>query len=271
MALEILKAESVRQATAILAAETGARLLGGGTLVVRDVNYGGGDIDKLILTDNLGIGDIKVAGGRATVGAGVTMAKVARHPDLVFLKPVADAIGGPAVRAMATVGGNLFAPYPYGDFTVALTALGATVAVETLDGATDIPIATFLAERERVGARIVKSVTFALPPANAFRFVKVARKKPHGASVISIAAILPVVAGKTSSAAIAYGAMAPTAIRARAVEQALDGKALDAAAIAAAVKVATEGTAPATDPQASAWYRSAILPVYLKRLLSGEA
>lgn len=271
MALEILRPDSVRQAAAILSAEAGARLLGGGTLVVRAVNYGGGDIDKLILVDNLGIGEIRIAGGSATVGAAVTMAKIARHPDLSFLKPVADAIGGPAVRAMATVGGNLCAPCPYGDFTVALVALGATVAVETLDGAAEIPIATFLAERGRTGAHVVKAVTFALPPAGAFRFVKVARKKPHGASVIAIAAVLPMTAGKIAGAAIAYGAMAPVAIRARAVEAALEGNALDAAVINNAVRVAAEGTAPASDPQASAWYRSAILPVYLKRLLAGEA
>ena len=43
------------------------------------------------------------------------MAKLAAHPELAFLRPVAQAIGGPAVRAMATVGGNLFAPSPYGD------------------------------------------------------------------------------------------------------------------------------------------------------------
>ena len=271
MALEIVKVDSVRAATAVLAAEAGARLLGGGTLVVRDVNYGGGEIDKLVVSDNLDIGGIAVAGGKATIGAAATMAEVARHAGLAFLKPVANSIGGPAVRAMATVGGNLFAPYPYGDFTVALVALNATVAVEALDGAADVPIDTFLADRDKGRTRVVRLVAFALPPEGSFRFVKVARKKPHGASVISIAAVLPAKGGRITGAAVAYGAMAPTAIRARAVEKALEGKALDAATVAGAVKVAAEGTAPGTDPQASAWYRTAILPVYLQRLLSGEA
>jgi hypothetical protein len=49
---------------------------------------------------------------------------------LAFLAPVARSIGGPAVRAAATVGGNLFAPSPYGDFSVALLALGAIVSRE---------------------------------------------------------------------------------------------------------------------------------------------
>ena len=43
------------------------------------------------------------------------------------LAKAARAVGGPAIRNMATVGGNLFAPAPYGDFAVALLALDATV------------------------------------------------------------------------------------------------------------------------------------------------
>jgi CO/xanthine dehydrogenase FAD-binding subunit len=62
--------------------------------------------------------------------------------------------------------------------------------------------------------------------------------------------------------------MAPRPMRARAVETALEGRPLDAASVAAAVKQATVGCAPLTDPQASAWYRTEVLPVHLRRLLS---
>ena len=44
--------------------------------------------------------------------------------ELALLHPAARSVGGPAVRAQATVGGNLFAPPPYGDFAAALLALG---------------------------------------------------------------------------------------------------------------------------------------------------
>jgi CO/xanthine dehydrogenase FAD-binding subunit len=73
--------------------------------------------------------------------------------------------------------------------------------------------------------------------------------------------------GRVRGARVAYGAMAQTPIRAAAVEQALEGKFLDREAIADAVAVAAEGTAPLDDPQASAWYRLAVLPVHLGRLL----
>jgi CO/xanthine dehydrogenase FAD-binding subunit len=111
-------------------------------------------------------------------------------------------------------------------------------------------------------------VAFDLPPEGAFRFAKAVRRKPHGASVLSIAALLPTAKRKVAGARVAYGAMAKTAIRATAVERALEGGTLDETTIAAAVGVATEGCAPLTDPQASDWYRLAVLPVHLKRLLS---
>jgi CO/xanthine dehydrogenase FAD-binding subunit len=197
------------------------------------------------------------------------MARIAAHPALSFLACVAREIGGPAIRSMATVGGNLFAPSPYGDLAVALLALDAEVAVVGPRDDVTVALETFLLSRWRYTTSIVKSVSFALPPEGAFRFVKVMRRRPHGASVLSIAALLPVTNGRVRGARIALGAMAPTAIRAKAVERVLDGAPLDDARIAKAAAVAEEGTAPASDSFASDWYRRAVLPVHLARLLKG--
>jgi xanthine dehydrogenase small subunit len=268
MTLAVVKVDSVRQAVAMLAAEPGARFLAGGTLLVRDVNEGDVAIDRLVLSDGLGMDTIEVSGGRATIGAAVVMARMAAHRELDFLRPVAESIGGPAIRNMATVGGNLFAPSPYGDFAVALLALGATATIETLDGTETVDLESLLSGNGRRASGIVRAVAFDLPTPGAFRFAKIIRRHPRGASVLSIAAVLPLAGGKVSGARIGYGAMAPTPIRARAVEQALEGKVLNADAIAAAQKVAVAGADPTSDAQASDWYRLNVLPVHLGRLLS---
>lgn len=269
MPLEIVRADSVKGAVEALSADAGTRFLGGGTIAVRVYSSGEVAIRRFVLSDGLDLGSIRIANGRAEVGAAVAMAKIESHPGLSFLAPVAKEIGGPAVRAMATVGGNLFARAPYGDFAVALLALDSEVAVETASGGTTLPLEDFLGARDRFARAVVKGVSFALPPERAFRFAKVTRRHPHGASVLSIAALLPQINGSLRGVRIAYGAMAPTAIRARAVEKALEGKALDVAAIAGAVAVASEGTSPATDAFASDWYRRNVLPVHLARLLKG--
>jgi CO/xanthine dehydrogenase FAD-binding subunit len=95
--------------------------------------------------------------------------------------------------------------------------------------------------------------------------------KPKGVSVLSIAASLPAVGGRVANPRIAYGAMAPTAIRAKAAERALEGKTLDEPGVAGAVAAAAEGTSPATDAIASAWYRREVVGVHLRRLLLGQA
>src|SRR4029079_8808504 len=106
----------------------------------------------------------------------------------------------------------------------------------------------FLSARERGIAGLVAGVQFAKPqnPAD-FRFRKVSRVKPKGIAVMSIATHLPNAGGRLNRARSACGAMPPAAVRARGVERALEGKALDATSIQAAKAAALEGTHPATD------------------------
>lgn len=195
------------------------------------------------------------------------MAAIAAHPGLACLAPVAHSIGGPAVRAMATVGGNLFARAPYGDVAVALLALGAAVTVEGATGAATVDLEAFLADRA-AHPGIVTGVAFDLPADGAFRFLKVVRRHPHSAAVLSIAACLTDEGGRLAAPRVAYGAMAPTAIRARAVEAVLAGRGFDPSTVEAAKAAAGDGTLPADDAFASAWYRRTVLPVHLGRLLA---
>jgi CO/xanthine dehydrogenase FAD-binding subunit len=264
MALALQTFSTVRDANAALKS-AGTRYLGGGTLVVRAANEGDISVFSLVRSTDTALSAIEITAGKARIGASVTMAAIARHPELATLTKAARAVGGPAIRNMATVGGNLFAPAPYGDFAVALLALDATV--NTDDG--ELPVEDFLGKRD--GSRaIVTSVSFALPKADSFRFLKISRVKPKGVSVLSIAAVLEQAGdGTVSSARIALGCMADRPMRARAAEKALIGKKLDQDGIAAALAVAGEGTSPITDPIASAWYRAEVLPVHLGRLLLG--
>ena len=99
-----------------------ARFLGGGTLLMRAVSYGDQSFEKIVRAQNADR-SVRTDAGGLRIGAGATMSDVMAARDVDFLHPVARAIGGPAIRNMATVGGNLFAPNPYGDFAVALLAL----------------------------------------------------------------------------------------------------------------------------------------------------
>jgi len=265
MPVSVRTFQGAEEAERALAASRTARYFGGGTLVMRAVNAGDQTFDTIVRATDPRLRQIQLQGDSVLIGAGVTMSQIIASRDAAFLAPVAKVIGGPAIRTVATVGGNLFAASPYGDFAAALLALDAKVVPV---GGTPVPIGDFLDARDREPRRIVLSVIAPRPrDSRAFRFVKVSRVKPKGVAVLSIAALLPTNGGRVSGARVAYGAMGGRPVRALAVEQALEGRTLDEQGIAPALSAATEGINPQTDALASEWYRRQVAPVHLKRLL----
>lgn len=233
-----------------------AKFLGGGTIVMRAVTYGDQSFEKIVRARQVD----RTIGAHTNglrIGAGATMADVMAARDLDFLHPVARAIGGPAIRNMATIGGNLFAPNPYGDFAVALLALDASA--EMADGRT-LPLGDLLASRDRPGG-LVAGITFQRPESGAFRFRKVSRVKPKGVSVMSIAVNL-----KRGDPRVVFGNMALTPTRAVGAERAL-ANGTDSAAIDAACSACLQGLTPEDDALATGWYRSEVAPVHLRRIL----
>src|SRR6516162_7395026 len=171
------------EAAAALSSDRGARYLGGGTLVMRALNEGDISISTIVRAHDAALARIEASGSRVTIGAGTTFARILAERELGFLHAPARSIGGPAVRNMGTIGGNLFAQNPFGDFTVALLALDAVVSVQGGLGARDIPIEEFLQSRDRQSGALVLAVSCPRPSsADAFRYRKVARIKPKGGS-----------------------------------------------------------------------------------------
>ncbi|MEM1362224.1 MAG: FAD binding domain-containing protein [Pseudomonadota bacterium] len=258
--ISVLACQTAAEADAQLTERS--RILGGGTLLMRDVNYGDQSFDRILRVTDPALRQIDLQGSRISIGAGVRMAQILALSELDFLHPVASKIGGPAIRAMATVGGNLFAEHPYGDFATALLALDAQVT--WADGRSEA-LEALLTQRRRGG--MVAAVSITKPAPGEFRYLKVTRTKPKGVSVMCIAALLRREGGRLGDVRVAYGAMGPTPLRAKAVEAALKGATLDASGIAPALARASDGITPPEDALASSWYRKEVLPVHLSRLL----
>lgn len=242
-----------------------SRYFGGGTLVMRDINYGDQSFDRIVRSNDPALQRIDVYQNSVVIGAGVTMSSIINHRGLAFLRPVARAVGGPAIRNMATIGGNLFAPSPFGDFAAALLALDAEIKWASGNSEN---IERFFSSRTSTSTQIVISVEFKIPERNTFRFKKITRIKPKGVSIMSIAVVLPRRAGRIRNARIAFGTMGKTPLRAKAAEKALENSRLDQTSIASAVNVVANELQPQDDALASAWYRSEVARVHLQRLLN---
>jgi probable selenate reductase FAD-binding subunit len=245
----------------------GVAVLAGGTIVMQRVAAGDPSIEQVVSLDRAGLDGIATSGGRVRLGAMVRLQAVRDHPELAFLHAAVDVVGGPAIRNMATVGGNLFARQPYGDLGTMLLALDAEIELAAASGRATVPLERFYADHRRTS--LVLSVGFTAPAAGTTAFLKFARRQTNTGAVVVVAAQLPRDAsGNVAGARVALGGLGPVPVRAPGAERALEGAALDGPAIEAAAAAALEGIEPRDDAYASAAYRRRMIPVQVRRALA---
>ena len=269
------RARSLADAQQLLAAHPGAKLLAGGHSLI--------PLLKLRLATPSAVIDIgripelrgiARQGGTLRIGALTTHAELAASPDLkksaAALAEAAASVGDPAVRNRGTIGGNVAHADPASDLPTVLVALDArfvtigpqgerTIAAD--DFFQDI-MTTALGDGEILSAIVVP----AAGRGEGSAYVKFAHPASRYA-VIGVAARLTVQGGTITNARVALGGLLPAARRAASVEAALTGGMSDTAAIAAAAaRVAGDLGGDVTgDIYASAEYRAAMAPVYVKR------
>ena len=117
-----------------------AALVAGGTDLLLDLQYNGhGPVHALVdVTAIDGLNTIRDEGDSLVIGAAVTHAQIERDPRLraqaTALVESCSVVGGPQVRNVATIGGNVAHALPAADGTIGLLALNADVQVCTLTG-----------------------------------------------------------------------------------------------------------------------------------------
>lgn len=267
MVQRVLVPADVSDAVSLL--QPDAAFLAGGTLLMPVVNTEVSPWQDLVSARRLGLDRIEVTGDSARVGATATLTTLGRDERLAFLQPVVESIASPLIRNLATVGGNLFAPQPYGDLAVALLALDAEVVIAGPEGERRAPVQHVLTAGVGPG-EIVTRVEFTIPAVGTFFYTKAMRRKLNSASIVTVAAVIEQEAGKVSRARVALGGAGPRPIRAPNVEAALTDEPLNVESVTAASELALMDAAPFTDAYASAWYRARVLPVHIRRAILGE-
>lgn len=248
--------------------QPGAALLAGGTLLMPVINTEVCPWNALVSARRLGLDGIELEGSMVHIGAATTLAALGRDERLSFLRPVVESIASPLIRNLATVGGNLFAPQPYGDLAVALLALDASVTIHGPDGERRAPVGQVLSAGVGPG-EIVTTITLARPQPGRFFYTKAMRRKMNSAAIVTVAAVIAQETGSVTGARVALGGAGPRPVRAPHVEDALIGKPLDVESVTAASELALMDAAPFTDAYASAWYRARVLPVHIRRAVLG--
>ena len=220
------------------------------------------DIGPMIFIGEVpGMHRIAVEADKVTLNAGVTYSEARatiaeRFPQLIELW---DRIGGEQVRNAGTIGANIANGSPIGDTPPPLMALGATITLNKGGTRRAVPLEDFFiayGKQDRAPGEFVESVTVPmLPDGEQLACYKVSKRKDEDISALCGAFRLKLAGGVVESARIAFGGMAATPKRAKAVEAALVGKAWTVATVEAAIPAFADDFQPLTDMRASAEYR----------------
>ncbi|MBE7185814.1 MAG: xanthine dehydrogenase small subunit [Methylobacterium mesophilicum] len=220
--------------------------------------------------------------GVLRIGAGVTYSEardllVERIPELGRL---ISRIGGEQVRNMGTLGGNIANGSPIGDMPPPLIALGARVILRNGSERRELPLEDFFlayGKQDRQPGEFLEALHVPLPDAGTrLAFHKVTKRRDEDITATLGAFAFRLDAGnRVAAIRIAYGGMAGTPQRARAVEQALLGQPWTEETVLAAMDRYEDDFTPLTDMRASAEYRmlaarNLLMRVYLESV-SGDA
>lgn len=275
------RARSLADVHALIAAHPGAKLLAGGHSLV--------PLLKLRLAAPSAVIDIgRVAelrgiarqGDVVRIGALTTHAELAASTELrTAAQALAEAaawVGDPAVRNRGTIGGNVAHADPASDLPTVLVALDARIVAAGPKGERLVAAGEFFTGIMTTVLADDEILTAVQVPVSARGQASAYEKFSHPASryaVLGAAASITVKDGTCSGARVAIGGLLPSARRLAAVEKALVGKALNDETIeAASAEVSADlGNDVSGDLFASAEYRSAMAPIYVKRAVATAA
>lgn len=281
-AFDYHRPSSVAEAQRLLAANPGAKLLAGGHSLLPMLKLRLAAPTALIDIGRIdALRGITEVNGGLRIGAMTTHAAVAASAALKTACPVvaeaASHIGDMAVRNRGTIGGSVAHADPAADMPTVLTAVGATMEIAGAGGATRTVaaadffqgmMATAIGEGEILTAVHVPAATAGSGAAYA-KFVHPASRY----AVVGAAASVTLRGGVCERAIIIVSGATATPTRLPAVEQALVGKALDDATIAAAAGAAAGdlGRDLMGDIYASAEYRRHVAGTYVARAITAAA
>ena len=219
-------------------------------------------------------------GGAVRIGALVTITELLEsalvRERLNLLWQACDHFASDQIRNAATVGGNLCNASPAGDTLVPLLALEARAVLAAKPTGSlqvrRVPLDLFFlgpGRTCRAPTELLAAVEVPLPPPGfAGEFYKHGTRPGLDVATISIAAGARRDGKVLRDVRVAFGAVAPTPIRAPRTEAALEGRSPDAATLEAASQVALEEIRPISDVRASDWYRRELIHNMLKRALT---
>lgn len=253
-----------------------ARPIAGGTAMVNLLKQ------NLVYADHLvglgkvpGLRGITLSNGDLRIGALTRHREVERSADVAEAAPLLQEaysrVATVRIRNMATVGGGLTHADPAQDPPPALMALGARVVLASSGGTRELPVEDLFVDYYETalepGDLLTEVIVPAQPSDARAVYLKFLPRTEDDYATVAVAALARVENGVCADVRVALGAVAPTPVRATAVEAALQGQPVTGDAIRSAAEAVAEQVDPLADFRGSSEYKRDMAVVFTRRAL----
>jgi xanthine dehydrogenase FAD-binding subunit len=273
------RAGSVQEAIELLEANPRARLISGGTDILVKLHKGKPGFEHLV--DIHDIPELKYIGlndkGTLVIGSGCSFTRVAEaapvRAHIPILAEAVNTIGGPQVRNMATIGGNICNGVPSADSAPALLVLNAVLTIAGPAGARQLPIQDFFLAPGKVAlARQEILTTIAIARENYAgcfgHYYKYAMRQAMDIATIGCAAVCRVEANLLKELRLAFGVAAPVPIRCRQTENRAAGQKVTPHLLDQIARWVVDDVKPRTSWRASKELRLHIIRTLAERVVA---
>jgi CO/xanthine dehydrogenase FAD-binding subunit len=159
---------------------------------------------------------------RVEIGAMTPLEEIMNHPAVPsLLRSAIREMASPAIRHVATLGGNIGNASPAGDSLPVLVLLDAWVELKTMAGFRNILLKDLIIGPRQTLMHPEEIMTKICVPSHRFdheTFVKVGGRKADAISKISFCAVADLVDGHLTDLRFAFGSVAKTVVRDETIE-----------------------------------------------------
>ena len=272
------EAEIVGEATALLAENPKLRLIAGGTDVLIKMHAGQiEDAELLSLRKIKSLGTIRKAeDGTIVIGAMATFTQVFKDPILREMIPIlteaAISMGGPQIRNIATIGGNVCNGVTSADSASSLLALNARLKLVDHQGERLVPIREFYLGPGKVALKLGEILTEILISPDDYQgfggqYIKFTMREAMDIATLAVSVVCKLQGKTFDEVRIGLGVAGPTPLRCLEAEAYAQGKEVSAETVAEIGKLAVNSAKARTSWRASKEYREHLVEELVQRAL----
>ncbi len=265
------------EALDLLARHNGsAKVMGGGTSLTTLLKQSLIAPDHIVSLHRIqGLDSIEASDGTLRIGGLATQRRMETSEVVKSNAPLlAEAyrrVATVRIRNVATVGGGIAQADPAMDPPPSLLILNASITATSPRGSRTLPISETYVDYYETSLEpdeIVTELQVPVQPAGAgWTYVKYLPRTADDYATVSVAAIGRLEDGVIADVRVGLGAVAPTALRATVVEDALMGQTSTPELLREASQAVADIVDPTDDPRGSAWYKRDMSVVFTRRAL----